>query len=113
MVVPGARNPKTFRENHYFDGMNDRELRERYNFGRYTIEVITRLVEDTLWRKTQRNHALSPRTQVLITLRYLATGKLMQTVGDTLGFDKSTVSRVVNTVVDAIFQLKNHFIQWP
>ena len=68
LVVPGSRNPKTFRENHYYDGMNDRELRERYNFGREAIEVITGLVEDSIKRKTERNHALSPRTQVLITL---------------------------------------------
>ena len=113
MVVPGVRNPKTFRENNYFDGMNDRELRERYRFGREAIEVITGLVEERLRRKTERNHALSARTQVLITLRYLATGNFMQTVGDTLGFDKSTVSRTVNCVIDAICTLKNTFLQWP
>ena len=113
MVVPGARNHKTVRENHYFDGMNDRELRERYNSRRDAIKFITGLVGDILKRKTHKNHALSPRNQVLITLRYLTKGNFMQTVVDTLGFDKSTVSRVVNTFVDAICQLKKHFIQRP
>ena len=51
MVVPVARNTKTFMQNNYFDGMNDRELRKRYNFGRELIEVITGLVEDILKTK--------------------------------------------------------------
>ena len=34
-------------------------------------------------------------------------------VGDTLGFDKSTVSRLVDSVTDALVTRKDQHIKWP
>jgi hypothetical protein len=34
-------------------------------------------------------------------------------VGDTLGFDKSTISRVVDSVTDALVARKDQHIKWP
>ena len=71
----------------------DSELRCRYRFGRDAINYIVGLVEDDIMPETNRNHAISAEMQVLITLRYLASGSFLQVIGDTfLGFDKSTVS---------------------
>ena len=71
----------------------DSELRCRYRFGRDAINYIIGLVADDIMPETNRNHAVSAEMQVLITLRYLASGSFLQVIGDTfLGFDKSTVS---------------------
>jgi len=52
--------------------------------------------------------------QVLITLRFLASGSFLQVIGDTfLGFDKSTVSRVVRRVTQALAVKLGDFIRFP
>lgn len=50
---------------------------------------------------------------VLGTLRYLATGSILQVIGDVNGFDKSTASRVIAKVIRAIAQLHQQFIKMP
>ena len=52
--------------------------------------------------------------QVLVTLRFLASGSFLQVIGDTfLGFDKSTVSRVVRRVTQALASKLGDFIRFP
>ena len=58
------------------DGYTDEELRARYRFGKESIEYITDLLADNLRRKTNRNHPLSALQQVLIALRFYASGRL-------------------------------------
>ena len=52
--------------------------------------------------------------QVLVTLRFLASGLFLQVIKDTfLGFDKSTVSRVVRRVTQALAAKLGDFIRFP
>ena len=95
------------------DGFNDRRLRSRYRFGRNAINYITNLIYDDLIRDTKRGHALSPEQQVLIALRFFASGSFLQVIGDTFGADKSTVSRVVRDVSLALCRRQRQFIKWP
>lgn len=48
----------------------------------------------------------------MITLRYFVSGSFMQIIGDALGYDKITVSRVVEDVIDAFLTNRNDFIKW-
>lgn len=50
---------------------------------------------------------------VLVTLRFFATGSFLQTVGDFVGIDKSTASRVIIKVSRAIAQMYVDYIQMP
>ena len=95
------------------DGCTDGELRARYRFGKDSILYITNLLAETLRRKTNRNHPLSPLQQVLIALRFYASGSFLQVVGDTVGVDKSTVSRVVTNVSLALAAKQQDYIKWP
>ncbi|XP_031558424.1 putative nuclease HARBI1, partial [Actinia tenebrosa] len=95
------------------DEFTDRELRMRYRFGRQSIIFITNLIYDDLKRKTKRNHALCPIDQVLIALRFYASGSFLQVIGDTVGVDKATVSRVVFSVTQALIARRDQFIKWP
>ena len=58
--------------------LNDAELVKRYRLDRAAIIFVTDLVWETLTRPTARNKALSPEMKVILTLRYLATGKMTQ-----------------------------------
>ena len=82
---------------------SDNELRARYRFGREGIYYIVRLVENDIAHTTSRSQPISTINQVLITLRFLASGSFLQVIGDTMaGVDKFTVSRVVRSVTLAI-----------
>ena len=93
---------------------NDNELRQRYRFGRNTIEYITRLLHDDISPMTNRNRSVSATRQVLITLRFLASGSFQQVTGDSVaGLDKSTVSRIVRRVTLALSRRVDQFIRFP
>ena len=74
---------------------------------------ITDLLAEDLRRKTQRNHPISALQQVLIALRFYASGSFLQVIGDTIGVDKSTVSRVVTNVSLALVAKQQQYIKWP
>ena len=93
---------------------SDSELRARYRFGRETIMNIVRLVEQEIRPTTNRSFPISATNQVLITLRFLATGSFLQVVGDAIaGADKSTVSRIVRRVTLAIARKLDDFVKFP
>ncbi|XP_061170415.1 putative nuclease HARBI1 [Saccostrea echinata] len=110
---PGPRKQRVFRLHTNIDGWSDEELRRRYRFGQHGINFIGDVIRNDLERATKRNSALSVQNQVMITLRYLASGSFLQVVGDTLGFDKSTVSRTVKRVTEALVARADTFIKWP
>ena len=90
----------------------DHELRQRYRFGRRTIEYITRIWEDDIAPTTNRNHAVSATRQVLITLRFLTSGSFQQVTGDSVArLDKSMVSRIIRRVTVALSRKVNRSTQ--
>ncbi|XP_068728205.1 putative nuclease HARBI1 [Montipora capricornis] len=96
--------------NHY----SEEELRSRYRFGREGINAIVELLSDEIAPSTRRNHSLSATEQVLVTLRFLASGSFLEVIGDTfLSYDKSTVSRVVRRVTLALASKVNDFVKFP
>ena len=95
------------------DDFTDEELRARYLFRRESILFITNLVAGDISHNTQRNYALSPLHQVLIALRFYASGSFLQVIGDIFGVDKSTVFRVITAVSRALIVKQPRFIKWP
>lgn len=92
----------------------ERELRSRYRFGREGIEFIVDFLADEISPATRRSHSLSAKEQILITLRFVASGSFLEVIGDTFGsYDKSTVSRVVRRVTQALAAKVNDFIKFP
>lgn len=108
------RRPRRFRRNSEFvDNLTDDELRRRYRFSGRSINRLVELLTPRLQRPTRRNQSLSPRQQVLIALRFYATGNFLQVIGDTFGIDIATVSRVITSVTVALFDLKDRAIKFP
>ena len=89
------------------------ELYARFRFGNADIKYIADLVRPKLQRRTHRSHSLSVEEQVLIALRFYASGTFYQVVGDNIGVDKSTVSDVVKVVSIALASLVNQFVSLP
>ena len=91
----------------------DEQLRQRYRFGRDSIMYLSYLLRDKLERLTRRKTSLTVDEKVMIALRFVASGSHLQVIGDTMGHDKSTISRVIRQVADALVEMKDTFIIWP
>ncbi|ESO91257.1 hypothetical protein LOTGIDRAFT_97070, partial [Lottia gigantea] len=59
-----------------------------------------------LQRSTKKETALTVEQQVLIALRFYASGSFLQVVGGTLGFDNKDVT-------NAVVSKKHDYIKWP
>lgn len=57
-----------------------------------------------------RGGAISPMCQLLLTLRFYATGSMLIAVGDFSGVSKASASRIVRRVSEAIASLKPGYI---
>ena len=102
------------REVNPLDDYTESELRCRYRFGRAGIQYLVDILRDEISPETRRSKSLSTLMQVLITLRFLASGSFLQVIGDTFfAFDKATVSRVVRRVTLALAGKVNQFIRFP
>ncbi|XP_045106664.1 putative nuclease HARBI1 [Portunus trituberculatus] len=98
-----VRQPRIFRDRKdVLNKLSDRELIKRYRLDRAGIVFVTILVREVLSRPTLTNKALTPEMKVLITLRYLGTGKMQLCNGDDLGVSQQTVSRVITETLDAL-----------
>ena len=104
------RRPRNYRFNANLLNYTDEELRAHDSFGKESIQYITNLTETDLRRKTNRSHALRPIDQVLIAMRFYASGNFLQVIGDTVGVDKSTVSRAVHDVSQLLSAKQSMFI---
>ena len=114
IMPPQQRKPRVFRGLAcHLNGLTDNELRARYRFGQDSLDYLSDLLKDDLCRHTNKATGLSVEQQILIALRFYASGSFLQVIGDTLGFDKSTVSRVIDDVTNALLRKKNQFIRWP
>ena len=102
------RRPRVYRHrpSQLQDTFTNEEIRNRYRFRRESIALLCQIVRQDLERPTQCNHALSVETQVLASLRFLASGCFYQVDADILGIDKSTVCRVLERFCRALVAKK-------
>ena len=64
-------------------------------------------------RKTRKNQALAVETQVLASLRFLASGCFNQVDADILRIHKSSVCRVMKEFCEALVSKSDRFIRFP
>ena len=108
------RRPRIIRDRtHPLDAYNDDEIKFRYRLTRELIIDLHTIISDDLEPNSYRNNAVPPMLQIFCTLRYYATGCFQREIGDTSGFDRSSASRFINRVTDAICRRKHRFIYFP
>jgi hypothetical protein len=95
------------------DIFSDSEIFMRYRFSRQGIVFLCNLLNDSIAPVTYRSQSIPVPIQILVTLRFLATGSMQLTVSDTFGISQPSVSRIVRKVVRALNRFQNHFIKFP
>ena len=67
----------------------------KFRLDREGMKYVTDLVREALQSPTQRYMPLTPEKKVLLTLRYLATGKMQLCNSDDLGPSQPSVSNAI------------------
>ena len=67
------------------------DFKERFRLEPHQVDQLLLTIGPDLQQPTSRSGALSPKQQILITLRFLATGSFYKVIADSLGFSKATV----------------------
>ena len=93
--------------------LNEAEIFDRYRFTTVTIMFIVDMVRPLIRSATGRSMALPPLLQVLLTLRYYATGAYFSVVGATLGVSKDATTKAVHRVTKALCDVGKTFISFP
>ncbi len=96
-----------------FDVYNDVEFYARFRLIRSVVVDLVNLVRDRLEHLTARNSMVPELLQVLVALRYYATGSHLRVIGDTFGIHISTTSRIVQNVTSAIIEHLDEHVQMP
>lgn len=93
--------------------MSESEIWDRYRFSSNTIMYIVDLIRPQIASTTRRSMALSPLLQVLLALRFYATGAYFSLVGDSLGVSKCATNKAVFRVSQALRSIARRFIYFP
>ena len=74
------------------------EFLVRYRFTKETVLELNRKTGPTVKHGSDRNAAAPPMLQLLVALRFYATGCFQRVDGDLFGLHNSTVRRIVSRV---------------
>lgn len=108
------RRPRVFKQRKDpFNVLDDYEFKQRYRLNKATVMDLTYNIGNNLKHETFRNKSIDPLAQILITLRFYATGAFQQLVGDNINIHKSTVCRVIKRVTHQIASLSRQHINMP
>ena len=89
------------------------EFKERFRLSKQTVIYVVGLIENEIRPDTEKNHALSPELQVLIALRFLATGTFHRVMGDLVGIERTTAGKKIRKVIHALAGLRERFVKLP
>ena len=90
LYIAIAYDRAMWRERRFLDrvdplALSDEELIRYYRFPHRELMLLIRELEPLLQRRTRKVHAIPTHTQVLMTLRILASGSFQHVIGDVCG----------------------------
>ncbi|XP_044751705.1 uncharacterized protein LOC123311700 [Coccinella septempunctata] len=98
------------RENHW-DKWDDIEFIRRFRVSKTSARTILSEIEEKISHPTSRNEALNAMDQLLLALRFYATGSIQQAIGDFTGVHQTTAGRAIKRVTEAIAAKSNTFVK--
>ncbi|KAI4465993.1 hypothetical protein MML48_3g00015527 [Holotrichia oblita] len=113
-LVNPDRKPYTVRPR--TDNMNvwdDNEFVRRFRLSKASVRNILQQIEQQLVPRVRKRHNVEPLQQILLALRFLATGNFYISVADFGGLHKSTVARIIRNVIYAIARLRRNYLNFP
>lgn len=92
---------------------SDDDFRKRYRFSKAGFVHVLHRIEKEIKHLDNRGSPLRPDQQLLIALRYFASGSFQVVAGDLNGVSVATVCRTIQAVAVALVKQKNREIVFP
>ena len=84
----------------------------RYRLTKEVVQDLCVLLNDDFERGRNRSQALSVSIQILVTIRYLATGSFQQVSADVHGIHRTIVCKTIHKVTQALCRHSKTFIKF-
>ncbi|KAG0419614.1 hypothetical protein HPB47_003973 [Ixodes persulcatus] len=107
------RQQRVFRTPRTLDTIADNHLARYYRLPRPAMERLCAALAPALRRPTARNCALPVDAQVLLALRFYASGSFQSVVGDVANMSQTSASRIINSVSSALCNFAEKGIKFP
>lgn len=96
-----------------YDNYDNDQFRSRFRLTKDGFRALLDLIRDKLSAPNERGRPIPADIQVLLTLRFYATGTFQVACGDLSGISQPSASRIIKCVSVAIAGLKNQYICFP
>ncbi|XP_071641997.1 putative nuclease HARBI1 [Temnothorax longispinosus] len=108
------RRPKVIRRRPlYFEEYDDIDFHARFRLSKESVTAVLAEIEQEISYKIEQNNVISPMKQLLLTLRFYATGSHLLSAGDYSGVSKTSSHRIIHRVTAAIARLRPRYIKFP
>ncbi|XP_069695193.1 putative nuclease HARBI1 [Periplaneta americana] len=89
------------------------DFKIRFRLSKDTFMALLHEIGHHIEKQTARSKAVSASNQLLIALRYYATGAFQTVIGDHIHVNKSTVCRIIRCVTVCIARMREQYISMP
>ncbi|XP_023239457.1 uncharacterized protein LOC111638057 [Centruroides sculpturatus] len=93
--------------------LDDYDFLCRYRLPKDSVRNLLGRIGHNLVSRSSKNYAMSPMEQLLLALRFYATGTFQFVVGDLNDLSQSSACRAINRVSFLIAQISADYIQLP
>jgi len=108
------RRNRIFRDrDNPLDYLDDREIIRKYRLSRPMILDLCRRFENELKRPTNRSNAFSVSLQIMVALRFFATGSFQLVNADVHRISRSSVSHIIRDVTACLKNICQQHIRMP
>ena len=92
---------------------DDEDFRLRFRLRKDSVSDLAKILDKDLQHQTRRGLPLTPMQQVLIALRFYATGTFQRVIGDLFGVSVFAAGKVIHKASGTIAKLKRRFLSIP
>ena len=107
------RRERVFRDRLNPLDVSDEHLLRYYRLPRQEILQLCDELEPQLARLTHRTSAIPVHTQVMLALRFFASGSFQSVLGDLTGLSQPSASKVIEDVTTALYNKARREIRMP
>ena len=109
------RNNRNSRRRYHFDYENydEEQFRSRFRLTKDGFRTLLDMLRHNLSPNNERGRPIPADIQLLLTLRFYATGTFQLACGDLCDISQPSASRIIKRLSGAIASLKNEYIVFP
>ncbi|XP_066583898.1 putative nuclease HARBI1 [Prorops nasuta] len=109
------RRPRIIRDRmNWFQLYDDVDFKIRFRLSKEMVNMLMGKIEHKLIvYNTERNNTIPPIIQLLVTLRFMASGSFLISITDFCGISKSSAQRIVHKISTTIAEMYDEYIKFP